>query len=441
MFKAVQDTVQFLPDHLVTTDSFLEADDLLSLLQKLAIAILIGALVGLEREHSKPKDEKVFAGIRTFPLISILGFISALIASATTLWIYVASLIGFSALIIVSHSFSAKGGRPGGTSEISTVLVFFLGSLVYWNLMILAAVIGVLVTLFLSLKIQMHAFVGKVSEEDLYATIKLAILTVIVLPLLPDQTYGPFDVLNPRLIWYMVIFISGISFVGYILIKTIGQNKGIPLTGLMGGLVSSTAVAFSLSRKTQKNKELSGSAAVGIILASSIMYPRILIVTLVVNSALAASLWLPMLIFTAAGFIIAFILSKKLKNGSDHKIEMKNPFELKSALLFGLIFGIVIFLTKAAEVHLGSGGIFAASALAGITSVDAIVISLANIVTGSLTEDVAVSAIIIATISNSIVKGVIASVLGTPWLKKNTWIGMTFIIAVSLIYLGIIWMV
>ncbi len=434
----MQDTSRFLPEYLLKNDAMLTSADLFILLQRLGVAILIGLLIGLEREHSHPKDDKFFAGIRTTPLISLLGFIAGLIASLTSFWIYFIIFAGFTSLVTASHVFSAKSGKFGGTSEVALLIVFLLGTIVYFNFIILAAVIAVIVTLFLTLKFQLHQFVGKVSEEDLYATLKLAIITVIVLPLLPDKTYGPFDVLNPKLIWYMVILVSGISFVGYVLIKVYGEGKGISITGLLGGMVSSTAVAYSLSKRSNENASLSPNFTVGILLASTVMYPRVFIVVLIVNSSLLNSLWLPLLIFTITGFTVSRFMSGKFTDGKHEPVELDNPFRLKSAILFGVIFGIVIFAAKAGQVYLGSGGLYAASALAGLTSVDAIVLSLAGIAGGHVSSEVAVTAIIIATISNNIVKAIISFVTGSDELKENVFKGLGIITAVSIIYLLVV---
>jgi uncharacterized membrane protein (DUF4010 family) len=436
-----QDTLKLLPDHLIASDVVLTSEDLFILVQKLVVAVLIGALIGLEREHSRPQGEKTFAGIRTFPLICILGFSAAMIASFTSVWVYVFIFIGFALLISTSYVFSALEGRYGGTSEISTFLAFLLGSLVYWNYIILAAIIGVTIVLFLSLKIQLHTFVGKVSGEDIYATIKLAIITVIILPLLPDKTYGPFDILNPRLIWYMVIFISGISFVGYVFIKLLGKEKGLSITGLMGGLVSSTAVTFSLSKKSKDNQSLAGNCAIGILLASTVMYPRVFIVASVLNTSLALELLLPLAIFTITGLIVSKFMMGKVSTNKFEEIDIKNPFELKSALLFGLVFGLVIFISKAAEFYLGVEGVYAASAAAGITSVDAIVLTLANMAKHGLSESAAVIGIIIALVSNTIVKGLITIFFGNKELSKYALKGLGVLAVVSILYIGILFLV
>jgi uncharacterized membrane protein (DUF4010 family) len=431
----LQDSLKILPDYLLSNNTSLTSEDLFVLLQKLGVALLIGLLIGLEREHSRPKEEKIFAGVRTIPLISMLGFIAGLVTSFTTYWIYFIIFGGFAALITVAHIFSAKSGKLGGTSEIALYIVFLLGTLVFFNFIILAAIIAVIVTLFLTLKFQLHSFVGKVSEEDLYATLKLAIITIIILPLLPDKTFGPFDVLNPRLIWYMVILVSGISFIGYILMKIYGEGKGVLMTGILGGLVSSTAVTYSLAKKSKENPSMSLNFAAGIVLASTVMYPRIFIIVLIFNSTLILSLWLPLLIFTVSGFIAAMVLSKNIGNGKQGQIELTNPFKLKSAILFGIIFGIVIFAAKAAQIYFGSGGLYAASALAGLTSVDAIILSLAKFASGNQSVEIIIAATIIATIANNFVKIIISSFAGSPQLRKYVSTGLGFILVTSLIYL------
>ncbi len=432
----IQDTIKFLPDYLSASKNNTGGEDLFILFQKLIIVILIGVLIGLEREHSRPSEEKTFAGVRTFPLISILGFAAALISSITSFWIYFAVFIGFSALITTSHVFSAKLGRPGGTSEITTFLVFILGSLVYWNFIVLAAIIAVITATFLTLKIQLHRFVGKISEEDLYATIKLAIITVIVLPLLPNRNVGPLDILNPRMIWLMVIFVGGISFIGYIFIKFFGEDKGILITGLLGGLVSSTAVTFSLSKKSKENSELAENFALGIILASAVMFPRIFIIILVLNDSLINPLWFPLLLLTFINIGVGYFMFRNIKNNkSKEMIELNNPFKLRSALIFGGIFAVMIFVSKAAQMYLGNGGIYAASALGGLTSVDAIIISLTQLITQKLNSNIISIAVIIVIISNSIFKSGIALIWGTKELGLRVIKGLGFVSFIAAVYL------
>lgn len=427
--------MQFNPDTFLLNDPLVASGNLFLLVQKLVIAVLIGILIGMEREHSRPKESKIFAGIRTFTLISVFGFISSLISDLTSIWVYIVIFAGYSALITAAYVFSAKDGRLGGTSEVTALVVFVLGSLVYMDYLILAASIAVLITFLLSIKIQIHAIVGKISEDDIYATLKLALVSVIILPLLPDETFGPFDVLNPRLIWYMVIFVSGISFIGYLLIKFYGKGKGIPITGLMGGFVSSTAVAFSLARKSKIDIALSGNLAAGVLLASSVMYLRIIFIVALLNFDLALKLFFPVLIFTMVGFSVSYYFTRKTGSIQHQDIEIKNPFEIRSAFFFGLMFGAVLFLVKAAEYYIGINGIYYLSALSGISSVDAIVVSVANLSVSAMNPDVAAAAIVIAFFTNNIIKIAISFIWGSAGLSRITTPGLGIMSLSTAVYL------
>ncbi len=432
------DSLLIIDRYFPKPEPLLESGDLLIVLQGLAAVIFIGLLIGLEREYSRAKDSKIFAGIRTFPLIGILGFTSALIASITDTWIYIAIFIGFSGLSIAAYLTAAKEGRLGGTSEISGMLVFILGSLVYWGYFLLPAVIAIIIASFLSLKLQLHSFVGKISAADIYATLKFAIITLIILPLLPDKAFGPLNVLNPRLVWYIVILVSGLSFIGYVLMKLFGKDRGIVLTGLLGGMVSSTAVAYSMAKKSKQELTLSSNYATGVILASSVMFVRVLIIVAIVNQNLLSSIWLPLIIFALAGFIITTFFFRKMQSEILTEEILKNPFELKSAFLFGAVFALIIFITKAAQVYLGDSGIYAASALAGLSSVDAIVVSISNLVSEVIPVSVAIKAIIISLIANTFVKMIITVVWGSDEIKRiaTKALGLLLIIPVLfLIYL------
>jgi uncharacterized membrane protein (DUF4010 family) len=433
--QSVQDTTQSFQFNFPIPQSALEPDEFFILVQKLVIAILIGVLIGLEREFSRPKSGKIFAGIRTYPLLSMLGFSSALIATFTETWMYGIFFLGYAALITTAYFTSAKEGRLGGTSDVAALLVFLLGSLVYWGFLLVAATIAVFTMLFLSMKIQLRRFVGNIRSEDILAIMKLAIITIIILPLLPNEVIDPLEVLNPTTIWLMVIFVSGLSFLGYLLVKYTGKDKGIRLSGFLGGLVSSTAVTFSMSKKSKESEALSGNYAVGVILASSIMYIRVYIIILFLNTSLAAHTWLPLFILGTAGLIVSFIFTKKVKEKQVADFELKNPLELRFALLFGLIFAVVIIASKAAQVYLGTEGMYAVSAMAGITSVDAIVLSVIELLPGSISISTAVAAIIISTASNDIVKIGIALYWGSKDYRRYVTLGLGVLVLVSLIML------
>lgn len=413
----------------------IESADMILIFQSIAVVVFIGLLIGLEREYSRKKTEKIFAGIRTFPLIGLLGFTSAMISSITVEWLYAIFFLGFASLSTAAYYSAAIKGRRGGTSEVTGFLVFILGSMVFWGYMHLPVILAIIITLFLSLKIQLHSFVGKINAEDIYATLKLAIITLIILPILPNKTIGPLNVLNPTHIWYMVIFVSGLSFLGYVLIKLYGNKKGILFTSILGGLVSSTAYAFSISKKSVSEENLSFNYGLGIIAASSMMFIRALIIIFILNSNFAKAIFLPFLLFAIIGFVIYLVFYRKNNIIPDDSVIIKNPFELKSAFLFGIIFGATIFVTKLAQVYLGNQGVYLASSLAGFSSIDAIIISLSKFFNESILPIEAKRAIIFATSTNTVVKIIISMVWGSNTLKQIAQKGLGVLLVIQLTYL------
>ncbi|NOY06449.1 MAG: MgtC/SapB family protein [Chlorobi bacterium] len=408
-------------------------------LQKAGIALLIGVLVGLERERDRAKGEELFAGIRTFPLIALLGFLSSLLASATSYWVLAVALTAFFGLVITTYAFSAREGHIGMTTEVSALIVFILGALVFLEFYTIAIASAVILTLVLTVKTPLHRLVEKIQEEDIYATLKFAVITAIILPVLPDQTFGPFDVLNPRQIWYMVVLIAGVSFLGYILVKVFGSSKGITLTGMLGGLVSSTAVTLSFSQKSKEAPDLGRTFSSAIILACTIMYPRVLIMIAVVNRDLLVLIWPSILILTLTGLGASMWLWRKASRRNTEGVEIKNPFELRSAIKFGLIFAVILFVSKASEFYFGDSGVYITAGLAGLTDVDAITLSMANLAKTTLSETTAVSAILLAMVSNTIVKAGIAIVLGAVSLRKYTFPSFSILALVGLVLVFYNW--
>lgn len=413
-------------------------EDLLIFLEKMVVAILIGLLMGIERERDRGVDEKTFAGVRTFPLISLFGFLSAFIASFTVIWVFVAAIFIYGLLVAISYYFSASKGHYGSTSETSYLLSFILGSLVFWGHILIAAILAVVITTFLSSKSYLRKFAGKVEKEDIYATLKFALITIIILPLLPDRTFGPFDVLNPSKIWIMVVLISGLSFTGYILFKIVGTEKGILLLSLLGGLASSTAATLSLTQRSKDVPALSKNLAGGIILASSIMFPRVLIIIFLLNSELGISLLMPFGIFMITGFIVSFILIHYSKKSATNEIKLSNPFYVMTALKFGLVFGLILFATGAAQHYLGEDGIFYAGLLGGLVNFDAVALSMSDMAASSVQLTVASTAVLLASMTNTIVKMIIASTLGARDLRKYSLYGFSPLLVVIIVVILII---
>jgi uncharacterized membrane protein (DUF4010 family) len=393
------------------------------LVLRFGIALLIGVLIGLEREYARLKEEvKAFAGVRTFPLIALLGCTAALITDLVGGWAFGVLLLLIGTLIAIAYAIDALQGRVGVTSEMAAMVVFVCGALAYWDYLELAAALAVVTFGFLALKLQLHHLAERISGEDLYATLKFAIISLIILPVLPNQTYGPppFDAFNPYKTWLMVVFISGISFLGYVLIKIVGSRRGIGLTGLLGGLVSSTAVTLSFSERSQDHLDLACPFALAITLAWTVMFGRVLVEVAVLNQALLSMLWLPMAAGMAAGLVFCgiYYFAQRTDEGSD--VELSNPFELGTAIKFGILYAVILIVAKAAQYYFQDAGVYVASAIAGLTDVDAITLSMAELsgTPGGIALPTAARAVVLAVIANTIVKGGIALGVGSTTLRR-----------------------
>ena len=384
---------------------------------RFGVALVLGILVGLEREYSG-ESKHHFGGIRTFAFISLLGCASAMIATEYVIWFLPLAFIGLAAMVLASYVIISEEGDFGLTTEITSLLVFICGALVYWGYLELGAALAVIVTLFLSLKVKLHALAARISQEDILAALKFAIITVIILPILPNRTYGPLDVLNPYNIWLMVVFISGVNFIGYVLVKVLGSQHGIGLTGLLGGLVSSTAVTLSFSHRSQEEPVLGRDFALAITVASTTMFPRVLFEVYILNQALVYSLLAPLLAAAGVGLVACLYLWFSSRSHERGEVSVSNPFELGPAIQFGLLFAIILFVSKAAQVYVGETGVYLSSVLAGLTDVDAITLSMASLAGADVSYTVAARAVTLAALSNTLVKGGIAVSLGSASLRR-----------------------
>ncbi len=433
----MRDSLKLLPDIIKQMNTQFTYDELFTLIQKLGIAILIGALIGLEREHSRTPGAKSFAGIRTFPLIAMYGFISAMLASYINFAYYFGFVVSIIILVGLSYYNTSRVGRIGITTELSALMVFVLGSMIYWNFILIAAIVAVIMAVFLSLKIQLHQFVESVTGEDIFAVLKLSIVTIIILPLLPERSFGPNNVINLRLIWMMVIFIALISFLGYVLTKYVGYKKGISVTSIFGGLVSSTALTFSFAKKSKENDSLSTNFGVGILIATTMVFPKVLLEIAVVNSELAKAAVIPIVIFMIVGLVLSLIMWKRINAVELTGINLKNPFELKSALYFGLIFGAILLFSKLAQSNFGDRGSYIVSFISGLTNIDAITLTMAQLsAKNTISSVVALNSIIIALFANLLFKGIIAIILGTKLMARYTTVGFGFFILTALLILS-----
>jgi uncharacterized membrane protein (DUF4010 family) len=259
----------------------------------------------------------------------------------------------------------------------------------------------------------LHNWVSRLEERELYAAFKLLIISVVILPLLPNQGYGPWAALNPYSIWWMVVLIAGISFVGYFSMKIVGSRKGILLTGLTAGVASSTAVTVNFARIARNTPGSSNILAAGTLIACATMFPRMLIISALFSWNLATQLLFPVLVMMSLSYALA-ALCWKISDPSVHKEEpsLTNPFELKPALLFAALLAGILLLSQGLSEHFGDAGIYTLAAVSGLADVDAITLSLANFTNGQLPVHVATLGILIAAFVNSLIKGGLAMGIG-----------------------------
>jgi uncharacterized membrane protein (DUF4010 family) len=394
----------------------------LDLTLRFAAALGLGILLGLEREHTHPGDT-AFGGVRTFALLTLLGGITAHLEAELGLeWVLAVSMAAVAALLTVSHLVTAPRTGPGITSEVSALLAILLGGLCVWGYVALAGAITVATVALLSLKGWLHRLADRIERADIEATIKFAIITLIVLPLLPHRSYGPdgLQVINPYQIWLMVVLISGLNFVSYILIKVMGPEHSMRLTGLLGGLVSSTALTLGFAQRSRQEPGYARALALGILVSWTVMLARVAVVLLVVNPPLAAALAPGLGLLAVASLLSSALLGRGAGTPGTSTIPARaNPFELGPAIRFGLLFGVIHFAAKAAEKYLGTAGLYLTGAAAGLTDVDAITLSMADLAARSpLSASAAARTVLIAILSNTVMKAGMAAVLGHPALRR-----------------------
>lgn len=389
----------------------------LDLFYRFGAALVIGMLVGLQREHSHGgPDKEFFAGVRTFALFALIGCLAALAArelAAPLAFVGILGLLGV--LILAAYLVSAQRGEIGLTTAASALVTALCGALCLWGYLVLAGALAVVTTGLLALKLEMHTFARSITHADIYAALKFAATTVIVLPLLPNQPLGPapLDVVNPYKVWLMVVLISGISFLGYVLFKVAGAQRGIGLTGLLGGLVSSTAVTLSFARRSTSEPALVKAYALAIVVAWTVMFLRVGAIVAALNRQLLAAVWLPLLVAAGVGLAYSVYLYFAHQNNPESEISLANPFELRAAIVFGLLYMLILVGANIARAALGNAGVYLSSLAAGLADVDAITLSLAELSgrAGGIDPATGALAVMLAAMANTLVKG--GLVLGT----------------------------
>ena len=313
-------------------------------------------------------------------------------------------------------------GDPGITTEVSALLAFLLGLLCAHGQLQLAAWVAVAMALLLALKGWLHQLASRINASDVEATLKFGIVTLIILPLVPDHNYGPppLDVMNPYKIWLMVVLISALNFASYLLIKIVGAEHGIGIAGLLGGLASSTAVTLGFSQRSRQQGEDASALALGIVLAWTVMFFRVAIMTSLISWELGRRLVFPIGLLCVASLGACYWLWRRRQQAERGEVKAgNNPFELDEAIKFGMLFGVVVLVAKAAQVYLGDAGLYLAAAIAGLTDVDAITLAMADLAkTDASSTATAARAIVLAVMANTLTKSGMAIGLGSPELRR-----------------------
>lgn len=383
----------------------------LHILWDLLSALGVGLLIGIERGWSgrfEQEGDRV-AGIRTFSLLGLLGGVWAELTDFFPPWVLSVAFFALAILVTASYIVTIREEEDiGMTTQISMLLTFSLGAWAAMGYYIYALGTTVVVMAFLNLKPELHSWLRKIEDNEIYAGIKLLVISVVLLPLLPNQGYGPWEALNPYWIWWMVVLISGLSFSGYFLMKYFGEQLGTMLTAITGGLASSTAVTISLAQFARRQREsLTTLFVAGVLLASSMKFVRVAVEVGVVNAALLEVLWLPLLLLFLSSVAGGYWLWRGYRKKGEEapSLEVDNPLKLSTAVKFGLLLGLIMLAAAGMEEWLGDQGVYLLALVSGLVNVDAITLSLSRMAGEGMAADVAVAGILIAVITNTIVKG------------------------------------
>ena len=378
---------------------------------QIAISLLLGLLIGLQRQ----RVESHVGGIRTFPLIAAFGTVCGWLALEHGGWVVAAGLLAVAALLVVSNLMEARGSRgdPGQTTEIAALLLYGVGAYLVSGAPAVAVALGGAIAVLLHLKDPLHRFASRIGEQDIAAIMQFALVTLVVLPVLPDRTYGPYDALNPYQTWLMVVLIVGIGLVGYVAHKLLGERQGAVLGGVIGGLVSSTATTVAFARRTGAAPGSAVLAALVIAIASGMVYPRVMTLIGIVAPGHIRTMLPPLAAMTAACVVVGAALFFVCRDRKGTMAEQGNPADLKLALTFAGIYAVISFLVAAAQSEFGVNALYPVAAFAGLTDVDAITLSSAQLVAKErLAADTAWRLVLVASLSNLVFKGILVAFLG-----------------------------
>jgi len=413
---------------------------------RLVVAALAGLAVGLEREWSGHATGPLarFAGLRTFFLLGTIGGVSGWLADSGTLALSAVLLAGATALSVAAYVVAARGGGQtvDGTTEVAAILVLALGVLAGLGYLELASGIVAVTVLALSEKERLRELVRRIGAEELRATLQFAVLALVVLPLLPDRSWGPWGGIHPRNLWIIVLVFSGLNFAGYLARRAVGPERGYGVTGLVGGLISSTAVTFQFSRLSRDDHELAAGLAVGVVGATTVLLPRLLLVSAVLNYEVALAL-LPMLAapLLVGIVLVAFALARRWSQPQDRTDiqETRSPLRLASAIRMAFAFQISLMAIELVSQTLGQYGVLASAAVLGLTDMDALTLSMNRLGADPDMTRLAVRAIAIGVVANASLKLGLTLVLGSQRFRLLAGAGQLALMGATVLSIWLLW--
>lgn len=404
--------------------------------QRLGLATALGLLIGLQREHAGTN----LAGIRSFPLVTIFGGLCALLGVTYGGWLVGAGLFAVGAVLVVGNFKQRPEVRDGAgiTTEIAALIMYALGAYLMQGVIEVAVVIAGALAVLLHLKSQMHAFVKRIEGKDIRAVMQFVLISLVILPLLPDRAYGPYGVLNPRNIWWMVVLIVGVQLAGYVLYRLVGQSVGTLLGGVVGGLVSSTATTVAYARQAHGVPAAAPLAATVIMLASTVSLIRVLVVAALVAPMAVSAIGIPLGVMIAVLVTLSLVQLLLVGRAPVQLPATDNPAELKPALFFGGLYALVTIGIAAAQDWFGNSGLYAVAVISGLTDMDAVTLSSTRMLAqGQLAADTAWRLILVAALANLVFKGGSAFVLGgkTLGLRVLFLFGLALMAGLALLWL------
>lgn len=372
-------------------------------LRNFLTSLAIGLLIGMERERTPSAR----AGLRTFALAALLGTLCAMLAEISGgTWLVAVGLLAVAAGIVSAYLRQPDPNDPGTTTVVALLVCYGLGALIWYGEGQLAAMIAVGVTALLYFKTELRGITTRVTQRDWISMLQFAVLSVVILPVLPDRDFGPYGAWNPHHIWLMVVLISGVSLAGYAALRLVGARHGAPLIGIFGGLVSSTATTMVFARQAHETAAVVPTSTMVILLANLTMLVRVGVLCVVIAPQLAASFVIVLGAGLGCGLLYAVWRWVRLSSGSELPMpEVRNPTELRAALSFGALFAVVLLAAAWLSDLAGPKGLYAVALVSGLTDVDAITLSTLRLqAMDKLAGGPAITAICLAIVANLVFK-------------------------------------